>query len=435
MPNSSLVYPRIPDGGRGEFNRNSIRALIAAVTGMLFGPGPMIVGGFSLLLSAISQDLGWSRMTFSVMAPIMAWTSAGTAPLYGQLMDRFGMRRVMIPAIAALGLAFLGVGLFARAIWQFVFAYFVVGAAAGALGPVGYSKLLSEWFTMSRGLVIALCAAAGSGLGYALVPQLVNFLIDVRGWRVAYVGISLLILCVSFPTALVLMKERTRRHAEWLPSEFDCVGDSRAQEGVAFREGVKTPAFWLLVMILFFPGNAYYGVLIHFVPIVSGRGLSREIAASALSFVAVGAIIGQVTASGLLDRVPSGRVALPFLACGMAGMVVIQSAHTGLAFMVASILIGVGQGSENSVVAYMTSRLLGLKAFGAFFGFMFGAITFAAGIAPVLMGYIFEKTGSYRLAFICFDVAFLVAILAVLLLPQYAFGHNKVSPEKEFGSS
>lgn len=420
MPDYSVSQLRMPDNARDEFNRRSIGALTAAIMGMLFGPGPMIVGGFSLLLTAISHDLGWSRVTFSLVAPIMAWTSAATAPVYGRLMDRFGMRRVIIPAIAAFGLAFMGVALFTHAIWQFFVAYFFVGAAAGALGPVGYNKLLSEWFTTNRGLVIALCAAAGSGIGYALVPQLVNFLIDVRGWRTAYVGISLLILCLSLPTAIAFLKESTRPAPVGAPKGVSA--RIIACEGLTVREGIKTPTFWLLVAILFLPGNAYYGVLIHFVPIVSDRGLSREVAATALSFVAVGAIIGQLTASVLLDRVPSARVALPFVACGLVGLLLVQGAHTGPGFIAAGALLGIGQGSENSVVAYMTSRLLGLRSFGVFFGLMFGAVTFAAGAAPLLMGYVFERTGSYRPALISFDVAILIALGAIFFLPPYVFG-------------
>jgi MFS family permease len=392
---------------------------------MLFGPGPMIVAGFSLLVTAISHDMGWSRTTFSLMPPIMAWTSAAMAPLYGRFMDRFGMRRVMIPAIAAFGLAFMGVGLLTHATWHFFLAFFLVGAAAGALGPVGYNKLLAQWFTTTRGLAISLCAAAGSGMGYAVAPQIVNSLINTHGWRGAYVGISLLILCVSFPTALLFMRERIQPDPDKVLSPREQTSRAAALEGLTFREGVKTPTFWLLVAILFLPGNAYYGILIHFVPIVTDRGFSREIAATALSSVALGAIGGQLAASMLLDRVPSARVALPFLACGLMGALLIQSAHTAPAFIVAGILIGVGQGSENSVVAYMTSRLLGLKSFGVFFGLIFGAVTFAAGSAPLLMGYVFDATGSYRPVLLAFDVAILLAIVAVFLLPPYVYGRRK----------
>jgi MFS family permease len=418
MPDHSETALRTAPQALSELNPGSIRALAATVMGMLLGTGPMIVAGFSLLATAISRDMGWSRTTFSLMPTIMAWTSAGLAPLYGRLMDRFGMRRVMIPAIAAFGLSYMGVGLLTHKTWHFFLAYFLVGAAAGAIGPVGYNKLLSQWFTKNRGRAIALCAAAGSGMGYAIAPQLVNSLINTQGWRGAYVGIALLILFISFPTALLLMRERrslsgSRQHTD-LP----------ALEGLPFSEGVRSVTFWLLVAILFLPGNAYYGILIHFVPIVTDRGLSREVAAIALSFVAIGAIGGQLLASVVLDRVQSARVALPFLACGLFGLLLIQSAKSELAFIVAGILIGVGQGSENSVVAYMTSRLLGLKSFGVFFGLIFGSVTFAAGSAPLLMGYVFDKTGSYRPVLLAFDIAIVLAVVAVFFLPPYVYGRQ-----------
>ena len=425
MPDNAVPALRIPAHAQDELNPGSIGALTATVVGMLLGTGPMIVSVLSLLVTAISHDMGWSRTTFSLVSPIMAWTSAAMAPFYGRLMDRFGVRRVMIPAIAGFGLFYMGLGLLTRATWQFFLIYFLIGAAASAMGPVGYNKLLAQWFTRSRGLAIALCAAAGSGMGYALAPQIANWLINTHGWRGAYVGISLLVLCVSLPVALLFMRERSQ------PGPQDAPGSSRyeaapapAHEGLALREGIRTATFWLLVVILFLPGNAYYGILIHFVPIVTDHGLSRNVAATALSSVAIGAIAGQLAASALLDRVASPRVALPFLVCGLAGLLLVQSAHTTSAFIVAAVLIGIGQGSENSVVAYMTSRLLGLKSFGVFFGLIFGALTFAAGMAPLLMGYVFDHAGSYQPVLLAFDAAMVVALVAVFFLPPYAYGHK-----------
>jgi MFS family permease len=429
---SDKPVPALPTShhAQDELNSGSMSALAATIAGMMLGPGPLIVGGFSLLVTAIAHDMGWSRTTFSLMAPIMAWTSAATAPFYGRLMDRYGLRRVMIPVIAALGLSFGGAGLFTHATWQFFLAYFLVGAAAGALGPVGYNKLLSQWFTTNRGLAMALCAAAGSGMGYALAPQIVNGLIKAHGWRAAYVGISLLILCISLPMAFFFMRERVAPDPEEALNVREVASQSSAREGLTFREGAKTSTLWLLVAILFLPGNAYYGILIHFVPIVTDRGIGRDVAATALSFVALGAIGGQLAASALLDRVHSARVALPFLVCGMLGLLLIQGAHTTSAFIVAAVFIGIGQGSENSVVAYMTSRLLGLKSFGVFFGIIFGSLTFAAGSAPLLMGYVFDKTGSYQPVLIGFDGAFLVAIAAVFFLPGYAYGRTPTAAQQ-----
>ena len=401
--------------------------MVAAITGTLLGPGPMIVAGFSLLITAVAHDTGWSRATFSMIMPVISWTAAPTAPLYGRLMDRFGVRRVMIPAIAALGLFIMGLGLLTHTTWQFFLAYFLLGTVASASSPVGFNRFLMQWFIKNRGLTISLCAAVGSGVGYALAPQIVNKIINTYGWRGAYVGLSLLILCISVPVTLIFMRDRGQPDPETVLSARDHAAQLSAREGLTFREGVKTRTLWLLVAIMFLQGNAYYGVLVHFVPIVTDCGLSRGIAATAISFVALGAIGGQLTASLVLDRVSSARVALPFVVCGVIGLLLIQSAHTPFAFDVAAILIGVGQGSENSVIGYMTSRLLGLKSFGVFFGLMFGAITFATGTGPLLMGYIFDRTGSYRPVMLAFDVMLLIAIAAVLCLPPYAYGH-KITP-------
>lgn len=403
----------------GEFNRKSLSAAGAATLGILFGPGPMIVGGLSLLMTAIAGELGWSRTTFSMMPPFMAWTAAATAPIYGKLMDRFGLRRVMIPAIAAFGVSFLLLAVWTQQIWQFVIAYFLVGAAAGALGPVGYSKLLAQWFTRKRGLVIALCAAAGSGVGYALVPQFINMLIENGGWRAAYVGTGLVILLVSLPGATLLLHERQQDVAQ--SSSHVHAHDSDA-EGLSLAQGLRNPAFYILFAVLFLGGTAYYGVLLHLVPIITDNGLSRAAAATAVSFVAVGAIIGQLSASYLLDKVKGPKVALPFFIIGLAGILIVHHNVAQAAITMGAILIGFGQGAENSVIAYMTSRLLGLRAYGALYGLIYGGVNFASGLGPLLMGFDFDHAGSYNLTLTCFEGGLALAVALILFLRPYAFG-------------
>src|ERR1700678_4661176 len=98
MSDHSVQALPISQHAPGELNAGSIGALVAAMTGTLLGPGPMIVAGFSLLITAAAHDTGWSRATFSMIMPVISWTAAPTAPLYGRLMDRFGVRRGMIAA-------------------------------------------------------------------------------------------------------------------------------------------------------------------------------------------------------------------------------------------------------------------------------------------------------------------------------------------------
>src|SRR5215217_3111235 len=78
---------------------------------------------------------------------------------------------------------------------------------AGSAFSVLYSPLLStsgEWFPERRGLVTGLVTAGGA-LGQGLLPFFASFLIDVFGWRWAFVGIGCTLLA-ALALALPVLK-------------------------------------------------------------------------------------------------------------------------------------------------------------------------------------------------------------------------------------
>jgi hypothetical protein len=73
------------------------------------------------------------------------------------------------------------------------------------------------------------------------------------------------------------------------------------------------------------------------------------------------------------------------------------------------------------VVAYMMSRYFGLRSLGAAFGFGFGAMVLSGGVGPLIMGFGFDHTGSYRAPLAGFSLATIVAAALVGRLGPYRF--------------
>jgi len=75
----------------------------------------------------------------------------------------------------------------------------------------------------------------------------------------------------------------------------------------------------------------------------------------------------------------------------------------------AVVLMGLAQGAEFDIMAYMVSRYFGLRAFGEIYSYAFAAFTLGGVIGPLLMGVGFDLTGSYRLVLGTLVVAALMA--------------------------
>lgn len=403
------------DSRESEFNRRSIGVAVASCGGIFFGPGPMLVAGLGLLMTAISQEYGWSRTMFAAVPLIAAWTSALSAPFFGRAIDKYGLRTIMLPATLFFGLSFLGVGLLSHRTWHFFAAYFVIGLAAGAQGPVGYNKVLSQWFSRKRGLVMALVAAIGSGLGYAIMPPVYNHVIETYGWRTAYVVVAAGIVGVSFTLSLFMLRERE------VASENDGAGNSFPAAGATRTEALRTAAFWQLAVGLFLACNAFYGMLVHLFPLLLDRGIDRGLATGALSTVALGAICGQVCAAFVLDRVATPRVGLPFFGIGLIGILLLHHGTSYAMLVTGATFLGFGQGAELSVVAYLITRIFGLRSFGALYGLIYAGANAAAGLGPLMMGIGFDRTGSYDGMLYLLEGFVAITIGAIAFLPAYRF--------------
>ena len=154
-------------------------------------------------------------------------------PLIGRLVDRHGVRRVVLPAIVATALATAGLAT-AGSIAQFMLLYVVLGFASAGQTPMPYARAVSSLFDARSGLALGL-AMAGVGMGAMLLPQLAPALITQVGWRAAYLGLAVLILAIALPAAGLFVHE----------APFERATDN-ARTGTGAREALRTPLFWRL---------------------------------------------------------------------------------------------------------------------------------------------------------------------------------------------
>lgn len=84
-------------------------------------------------------------------------------------------------------------------------------------------------------------------------------------------------------------------------------------------------------------------------------------------------------------------------------------------------LVGLGLGAEVDLIAYVTSRYFGLRAFGKIYSSIFAAFGLAAALGPLMMGAGFDQTGSYREPLVVFLAATLLASVLITRLGPYRY--------------
>jgi MFS family permease len=392
--------------------------VFGCVVGLFVGNGAIMQFTFPVLLKPIGQELGWSRATVS-SAMVFGLVATGImTPMVGHLVDRYGIRRIALPAITLFALATAAVSLVPSSPAAYIALYTVMGLFAAGQTPLIYAKSISAHFDDQRGLALGI-AMAGVGLGAALMPPITQFFIDTMGWRGAYLGLGIMTFVLAIPAVSLFVREPGK--AEEQSAAARDVGRDIVLPGVSGMEALKSSVFWLLAVPFFIVAAAANGTIGHVVALLTDRGVSPQVATSALTMAGFALILGRLVAGWLLDRLFAPYVAVVFFIAPLIGISLLFFTSSTAVATVATVLIGVGLGAEVDLIAFLISRYLGLRAFGQIYGYLFAIFMLANGIGPFVMGLSFDKAGSYNPVLIGFAVALIVAVALVLQLGPYAY--------------
>ncbi len=375
-----------PAPGVGEFGVASCGVLLASVVGVIFGPTGLVISSFSLFIEPIAADLDWDRGQSALPVTLLGLAVALSSPLKGWLVDRWGARALVLPLTAALALCLASLAL-ARSGWQLYLLFALLGLLTP--GNIPYARILGGWFERRRGAAYGILGL-GFGVGGPLALYLGSACIDAFGWRATFLVYGLLEGLLALPLLYALFRERPgdlpqarRPPADALPG---------ATPGQAWRSA----DFWLIVGNLILGVFAVTGVMVHGVPLLQERGLSREVATDVLAALWVGMIVSQPALGYLLDRYDTPRIALPFALLAALGLLLLLLGGPPALLWGAVFLIGLGAGGETGTTQYFVSRYFGLRHFSVIYGSI-QPFTFAIAISlgSWLLGYFYDRAGSY----------------------------------------
>ncbi len=403
MPDSEPVL----DSSRGWW------IVLAAFFGLALSYAMFTVFAFGTLVKPLQAEFGWSRAEMSFALTITNICVVFGAPALGYLVDRGGVRRILIPSIILMGLSVGGMSLLQGNIWQFYGAYFAITLFGLGTLPLSYSHVVISWFEQRRGLALGI-ALAGFGVGAALVPEVSRRMIDLYGWRSAYHLFAATIFLISLPLTVFVLREAPSTTAGTAGQVMN------ANFGMTAAQAANTRSYWLVLLSFFLVGIGITSVLSHMVPMLIDRGMSLTAAARCMSTLAVALIFGRIFSGFLMDHFFAPYVTAAFIVLGLAtGVVLLALGAVGPWAFLAAALVGLATGSEISEIAYIIGRYFGQMSFGQIYGIMFAGFQLGSAISAPMMGYYHDTFGDYVGAL--WLVAGLVVVGAILiaLLPPY----------------
>ena len=372
--------------------------IAAAAIGLACGIATMVAATFSVFLTPVRTEMGWSQSdAFSALLAVTL-TAAVLAPIVGGFVDRFGARRIVIASFIAEVLIFASFAWQTPAIWTFYLRYFLLAVLALGTTHVAFARVITLWFDRRRGLALGL-ALSGIGVGGFLWPLYVQAMIENFGWRNAYLLLAAAIALIALPVSLLMLKDSPELLGQTPDGEpRRAAAVAAAQEGMTFAEALRTRRYWLMMLTFFIVGFAVQSVMLHLVPLLTGRGLSPMLAALAQSMLFLAVTTGRLVTGWLMDRFFAPRVALAFLVAPIIGIGLLAAGAGGVPAFAAALLIGLAVGAEVDVLAYLTGRYFGQKHFSRIYGSYYGMYSLSGGIGPVVTALVVERAGGYPVA-------------------------------------
>ncbi len=395
------------------------RVVGAASIGLFLGFSTFMGIVFGLFIKPLSSEFGWSRTQISLALTISTALVIILAPVLGRFIDNYGARRILIPSILAFGLVVGSMSLMTASLIHLYLMFVLIPIIGIPTIPASYTRIVLDWFDKDRGLALGI-TLSGVGLGAVIMPPVLQYLITDYGWRAAYLGFGILVLFINFPIAFFFLKEKPEspvsptqaHHSEQAVMVV-------SGPGFSLSESLKRRAFWILIFTFFLLGMATLGVSAHLHSSLTDKGETPGQAALSLSVLGGFLIIARVVCGYLVDRYFAPIIASIFL-MGMAiGIGILGLSTNGGLTLLAVALLGLGFGAEFDLMAYLISRYLGLRSYGQLFGFTYAAFSAGAAIGPLVMGQVFDVSGSYFTGFILFAVVGAVSAGMMLLLGPY----------------
>lgn len=398
--------------------------VVASFLSLIVGSGAVAVFVTGVFIKPVSASLHLGRGVISSAMGFALVLSAVTLIFVGRLMDRIGVRAVLLPSLVLFALTTGALSLMTSSITLVFLLFAIQGLTAAGQTPTAYSKMITAVFDRRRGLALGL-AAAGVGTGVALLPQYASILLRSFGWRGGYIGIAIAIIVLGFVPVALWMKEsdevKLARKRKINAAKLENL------PGVEYSAALRGFRFWGLCVAFFCAQMAINGTLIHTVPMLTDRGIKIGAAVAAMSASGAALIVARIIAGWVLDRIHAAYVVIFFLLCPMAGIAILGFRVGGHGPLIGAILLGMGIGAEIDLIAYILSRYFGIRAFGSLHGLAFCFVQLAGGTGGALMGWCYQLAHSYRTGVIINEVLLVIATIIMASQGPYIYPPIKSS--------
>lgn len=365
----------------------------------------LIYNGLGMFLSPISQDLGIPFVQVSVTSTVRILVGMVTTAAAGRILLKVKLKWFLSMNVLIL-FAACCIMATAHALVPLIAGSAMMGFAAGfalyAIVPI----ILNQWFENPTKYVSIATAAGGAG-GILFCP-LITAVISSLGWRAAYFGTGLVILCVMLPLALGVIRYSPKEYGiepyasesgrTEQPEQFD--ETVQIATGRGETEGKRYIRLWIFMCLFFVGASILSGMYGHIASALWAKGFSDHQVGLLTSVYQFGTTVVQLLfgiVSLKLGLRKTLNVTLPFVMLASVGLI-----FSGTQFALTALLaglLGIGR-SFGTINPILTRHVFGSEGFDQNYSVLYAVFLIGTAATATLYGACYNITGSYQMVYI-----------------------------------
>ena len=361
---------------------------------------------FALFYVAMLGEFAWGRGP-TALGYSLSWLGFVVfAPVAGWLSDRWGTRTVVAGGGVILGAALALTGQ-VTSLTQYYLCFGILGAAGIAGMLIPSTTIVTRWFVRSRGTAMGVLSAGGPASAVVFYP-LNAALIAMLGWRTALVVFGCLIAAAT--VALVLLYREPPAPADRAGADAG-IGPTPPPrvpvEVWTLRRALGSVRLWAAFTMTALGVIGFQIMATHQVAHAVDRAVPRDTAVWLFAVAAACMMAGNLLGGWLSDRVGRGWVFVVGTVVAILGIVcfALVRGPQDRVLLLLYALSGVGFGMRIAQLSTIPADVFAGPHLGAILGVVQSGGGLGGAIGPFLAGWLFDATGSYRLAFLAACVA------------------------------
>jgi predicted MFS family arabinose efflux permease len=321
----------------------------------------------------------------------------------GKAIDQGHGRIIMSVGSLAAGVLFLA--------WSEVAALSFFFAIAAGLGALQAAVLYEPAFAVvarrngggARSAITAL--TLWGGFASTVFIPLVQFLLDLFGWRGALIGLGLINLaCAALYWMVIGDKQATAARAAAPLPQHDHV----------LSKALRTPVFWMLALAFTAHAGAFTAFTFHLYALLLERGFSTHDIVIAMAVIGPAQVAGRIAISLVARDASIRRIGSIGVLGFPIAFAVLAIAPTKLAVVAAvAALYGASNGVLTIVRGLAVPEMMTTQGYGAVNGAMNTPAVVAKALAPLAAAALWSTSQSYA--------PVLIAIMAASLVLAFGF--------------